>query len=88
MIKNPKIPISIIYFVDNGLFISQNKSISHSNAKLFCNYNIISSLLMKFELVVEYGKTEVFHFSRSHKAFNPLLDLIPIGDPVLLPKTT
>ena len=87
-LKILKIPISIISFVDNGLFISQNKSISHSNANLFCNYNIISSLLMKFELVVEYGKTEVFHFSRSHKAFNPLLDLIHIGDPVLLPKTT
>ena len=61
-----KIPILIIYFVNNGLFISQKKSISHSNTNLFCSYNIISSLLMRFSLVVEYRKTEVFHFSRSH----------------------
>ena len=30
-----KIPISIISFVDNGLFISQNKSILYSNANFF-----------------------------------------------------
>jgi len=42
---------------------------------------------MKFGLVVEHGKTEVFHFSKSYGAFNPsLLDLTPIGGPVLLPK--
>ena len=34
-LKILKIPISIISIVDNGLFISQNKSISHSNANLF-----------------------------------------------------
>jgi len=45
-LKIIKIPISIISFVDNGLFISQKKSISHSNANLFCCYNIILSLLI------------------------------------------
>jgi len=44
-LKILKIPIFIISFVNNELFISQNKSISHSNANLFCSYNIISSLL-------------------------------------------
>ena len=88
-LKILKIPISIISFINNGLFISQNKSISHLNANLFCIYNIISSLLMKFGFVVEYRKTEVFHFTRLHEAFNPpLLDLTPIGGPVLLPKDT
>jgi len=88
-LKILKIPISIISFVDNGLFISQNKSISHSNANLFCSYNIILSLLMKCSLVVEYGKTDIFHFSRSHGAFNPPpLDLSALGGPVLLPKET
>jgi len=44
---------------------------------------------MKFELVVEYGKTEVFHFSRLHRAFNlPPLNLTTIGGPILLPKTS
>jgi len=88
-LKILKIPISIISFVDNELFISQNKSISHSNANLFCSYNIILSLLMKYSLVVEHGKTDIFHFSRSHRAFNPPhLDLFALGGPVLLPRKT
>ena len=88
-LKILKIPISIISFVDDGLFISQNKSISHSNTNIFCSYNIISTLLMRFGLIVEYGKTEVFHFSRSHQVFNPPpLDLTSIGGPILLPKTS
>ena len=73
--------------MDNGLFISQNKSILHSNANLFCCYNIITSLLTKCVLIVEYEKTDVFHFSKSHRAFNPPpLDLFFLGSSVLLPK--
>ena len=88
-LKILKIPISIISLVDNGLFISQNKSISHSNANLFCCYDIISSLLTKCSLVVKHGKTDVFHFSRSHEAFNPPpLDLSSLGGPILLSKDT
>jgi len=88
-LKILKIPISIIFFVDNGLLISQNKSISHSNANLFCCYNIILSLLTKCGLVVEHRKTDIFHFSRSHRAFNPPpLNLSSLGGPVLLPKET
>ena len=86
-LKTLKIPISIISFVDDGLFISQNKSIFFLNANLFYSYNIISSLLTKFELVIEYGKTEVFHFFKSYEVFNPApLDFTSIGRPVLLPK--
>ena len=88
-LKNLKIPISIFSFVDNSLFISQHKSISVSNTNLFCSYNIVSTLLTKFGLVVEYRKTEVFYFSRSQENFNlPSLDLIPLGGFVLLPKDT
>ena len=32
----------------------------------------MTNLLDKFGLVIEYSKTEVFHFSRSHGPFNPL----------------
>ena len=86
-LKILKIPISIISFVDNGLFISQNKSILHSNANLFCCYNIILSLLTKYGLVIEHRKTDIFHFSRSHGSFNPPpLDLSPLGGLVLLSK--
>ena len=63
-IKNLKIPISILFFVDNRLFITQDKSLLFSNINLFCNYNIISSLLRKFGLIMEHKKMEVFHFSR------------------------
>ena len=88
-LKILKIPISIIFFVDNGFFISQNKSISHSNANLFCCYNIILSLLMKCGLVVEHGKTDIFHFSRSHRVFNPSpLNLSFLRKSVLLLKET
>ena len=86
-LKILKIPISIISFVNDGLFISQNKSISLSNTNLFYSYNVISFLLIKFELVVEYGKTEVFYFSRLYGVFNSSpLDLILIGGSVLLSK--
>jgi len=63
-LKNLKIPVSILSFVDDGLLISQNVSLHVSNANLFCSYNIVSNLLTKFGLVMEYRKTEVFHFSR------------------------
>ena len=88
-LKNLKIPISVILFVDNGLFISQNKSFNISNSHFFYSYNIISSLLEQFGLVIEYRKTEVFHFSRSYRVFNPsLLDLTILGDPIFCPKKT
>jgi len=86
-LKILKIPISMISFVNNGLFISQNKSISHLNTNLFYSYNVISSLLLKFGLIVKHGKTDVFHFSRLHRAFDPSpLDLSPIRGSLLLPK--
>ena len=88
-LKILKILISIISFVNDGIFISQNKSIPHSNANLLCNYNIILSLLTNCSLVVEHGKTDIFHFSRSHGAFNPPpLDLSTLGSSILLPKET
>ena len=88
-LKNLKIPISIILFVDDGLFISQSKSFHISNCCLFCSYNIISNLLEKFGLIVEHSKTEVFHFNRSQGVFNlPPLDLSPIKGTILQPKNT
>ena len=88
-LKTLKIPISIISFVDDGLFISQNKSISHSNTNLFCSYNVMSSLLLKFGLIMEHGKMEVFYLSRSQGAFNHSpLNLSALGGPILLPKNS
>jgi len=88
-LKILKIPISIISFVNNGLFISQNKFISHSNTNLFYSYNVISSLLMRYGLVVKHGKTDIFYFSRSQKVFNPpTLDLSALEGPILLSKNT
>jgi len=82
--KNLNIPISILSFVDNGLFIVQNKSFIISNSHLFCSYNILSKLLDSFGLAIEHSKTEIFHFSRSQGVFNPLpLDLSLLGGPIL-----
>ena len=87
-LKNLKISIPILSFMNNGLFIAQHKSISISNVNLYCSYNVISTLLTRFGLVVKHGKTKVFHFSRLHGVFNPSsLDLTPLGGFVLLPKT-
>ena len=39
-LKFLKIPISILSFVNNSLFIAQRKSFSLSNSLFFCSYNI------------------------------------------------
>ena len=88
-LKTLKIPVSLLSFVDDGLLISQNKSIDILNSQLFCSYNILSSLLNKFGLNIEHSKTEMFYFNRSHGTFNPPpLDLLPLGGPVLQPKNS
>ena len=70
-------------------FILQSKSFGIFNSHLFCSYNILTNLLKKFSLVVEYSKTEIFHFNRSHRTFNPPpLDLSPLGDNILWPNDT
>ena len=69
-----------LLFVDNELFISQEKSFTNTNTNLFCSYNIMFSLLDQFGLVVKYRKTEIFYFSRLYSTFNPLaLDLSQIS---------
>ena len=64
-LKNLKIPVSILSFVDNGLIITQNKSFDVSNSQLFCSYNVLSKLLDSFGLIIKHSKTKIFHFSRS-----------------------
>ena len=88
-LKNLNILVSIISFVDDRLFISQDKSLVSSNSCLFCSYNVMTKLLNKFGLIIEHSKTEVFHFNKLHGFFNPPpLDLFSIGDPVLVPKNS
>jgi len=83
-LKNLKIPISIISFVDDSLFISQSNFFDISNSHLFCSYNVLTNLLEKFGLVVEYSKTEIFHFNRSQGTFNlPPLNLSPLEGSIL-----
>ena len=86
-LKNLNISISIISFMDDGLIISQNKLIDISNSHLFYSYNVLTKLLDKFNLIIEYLKTEIFHFNRSHGFFNPPpLDLSTIRGPTLHPR--
>ena len=85
--KNLKIPISILSFVDDGLFIAQNKSFNIFNLYLFYSFNILSKLLDSFGLVIGHSKTKIFHFNRSQGIFNPPpLDLSLLGEPILRPK--
>ena len=86
-LKNLKIPISMLFFIDDELIIVQNKSILSSNSQLFCSYNVLFNLLTDFSLVIEYGKTENFHFNRSHEVFNPPpFNLTSLEDLVLYSK--
>ena len=85
-LKNLKNLISIISFVDNGLFISQNKSINILNSYLFCSYNVLTKLLEKFSFIVEHSKTENFYFDRSQGVFNPPpLNFTLLGGSILQP---
>jgi len=45
-IKNLKIPITLISFVDDGIFVLQEKSFEKSNSNLSYSYNVILSLLV------------------------------------------
>ena len=80
-----KIPTDILSFVDNGLLISQEKSFELSSVYLTCSYNIISNVFREVGLTLEHSKTEVFHFTQSHK-YNLSLDLTSVGGPLLTPK--
>ena len=88
-LKNLKIPISVISFVNDGLFISQSKSFDILNSYLYCSYDILTNLLEKFGLVVKHSKTDIFHFNRFHGTFNPpLLNLSLLGGNILRPNNT
>ena len=88
-LKNLKIPVSIIFFINDELFISQSNSFDISNSQLYCSYNVLTNLLEKFGLVVEHSKTEIFHFNRFHGSFNPPhLNLSPLGENILQPNET
>ena len=67
--KNLTIPIStsILSFVNNGLFISQEKNFKKMNTTLFTCFNILSSILQNFGLAIKHNKTEVFHFTQATK---------------------
>ena len=75
-LKILNIPVSLIFFVDDSLFISQNKSINISNSQLFCSYNVLLGLLKKFGLSIKHSKTEMFHFNRSYILWLPLIKII------------
>jgi len=72
--------VLFLSFVDNGIFISQEKTYEKSNTLLFYSYNIITSLFDQFGLIIEHGKSKVLYFSRLTKGFNPpSLDLSLLG---------
>jgi len=79
--------VSVLLFVNNGLFISKEICYEKSNISLFYSYNIIFFLFSQFSLVIEHNKSEVFHFSKSMKIINPpSLDLTFLKSLLLRPK--
>jgi len=89
--KNLLLNISVLFlsFIDDGLFIFQEKSYEKSNVYLSCSYNIIFTLFDQPGLIIEHGKLEVFHFSRSTRNFNSSsLDLSLLEGPILQSKNT
>jgi len=64
-INNLSIPIlaSILSFIDNDLFVSQEKNFEKTNTNLFLCFNMFALILYDFALVVDYSKSEVFHFT-------------------------
>ena len=73
--KNLEIPllVSLLFFVNDSLLISQEKSYKKSLAILVCSYSIIFCLFIAFGLVLEHEKSEVFHFSRARNDTNLFL---------------
>ena len=69
-VKNLKIPIFFLSFIDDNILISQENSFGKTDLFLFCKYNIVSFLLDQIGLAIEHEKTKVFYFSRSHGNFN------------------
>jgi len=78
---------SILSFVDDGLLISQGKTYNKTLPELYSSYRVVTDLIVTCGLVMEYDKSEIFHFSRVHNNSNPELDLSVIGAPTLKPKT-
>jgi len=77
----------MLFFVEYNLFIVQSKYFSFLNSLLYCSYNCVSILLQKFGLTLKYSKTEIFHFLRLNRLFNPLpLDFFTLGGSILFPK--
>ena len=80
--------VLFLSFINDSLFISQEKSFEKSNTILFCSYNIIS-LFDQVRLIVKHRKSEIFHFSRLTKNSNPfLLNLILLESSILQLKNT
>jgi len=84
--KNLKIPVSFLSFVDDELFISQEKSLEKTNSSLFCSHNIISFLLEQFRLVIEHRKSKVLFFQIAWPLQPAPLDLSHFRGPILKPK--
>ena len=66
------IPTDILFFVDDDLLISQEKSYSLSSSFLLYSYNIMSKILLNTGLIIEHSKTELFYFCHKlHSVISP-----------------
>ena len=87
-IKNLKenIPTDVLSFVDNGLLISQKKSYELFSVFLLSSYNMISRILLDAGLIMEHGKSKVFHFIQFQCLPNLSIALTSVEGPILYSK--
>jgi len=78
---------STLFYVDDGLLVSQGRTYNKTLPELTSSYSIVSDLMASFGLVMEHDKSEIFYFSRARNDSNPKLDLSAISAPILRPKT-
>jgi len=78
---------STLSYIDNGLLVSQERTYNKTLPELTSSYSIVSDLMASFGLVMEYNKSEIYHFFRAYNNSNPKLDLSAIGTSILKPKT-
>ena len=78
---------SILSFIDDSFLISQGKTYNTTLPELYSSYRVVIDLMVCFGLVMEYDKSEIFHFSKIYNNLNLELDLSAISTPTLKPKT-
>ena len=61
----------LLSYVDDGTIVVQSPTVDENTHKLQEAYQVIFELTEDAGLVLEHGKTELFHFAKTEGAPNP-----------------